>query len=1033
MVFRRNQLNGTVAVLLNEGSCSSVEMVDVLFEGNTCSGRCGAVLSNQNELTNVRIRDNRQIDAPGVPAILYAPPESTTTLRSIMASENDGPIVHVHRGEVQMRDSIFRRNREIDNTEGEAHGAGVYLTVAEADIRRCSFEDGNALLGAGLFADRSSISLRDSNFERNRGSVGGTAVHLFRCLTVDVRNCTFSENLVPALAGAGILSNATDTLAIQQSTFVQNTADHGGAICIVGGGEVEVVDSEFERNGADISGGAIYVEETTLSIERTVFRSNTASSNGGAVDIRDSSPAALRNLTCQFNSAAVGGCLHLRKTSIAMNDSLIQGNSATEDGGGISVESTNFANIARCRFLGNNATGFGGGGEFGEVDSQIEDTVVSRNQATSGAGFLLQGNITIANCTFEANAAEGYGGGMTCGTGGRLTVRRSTFRQNRAEKGGGGSNVIANCLATFTNVTWTLNDAATECGGGALVEGAYAAFRDSVFEENTGDDGAGSCVKDSSAQYSGVVFRANSAVDLAGGLATTNGTVSVVDCLFEANAASFGGALSAGTESQVTLEQSRVIQNIASSQGGGLYLVGLSDMLVTNSIVASNSATNTGGGMVVHNSTVTFVNVTTSSCITDSFGGGIAVFEGRANLTDSRFSHSEASYGGGISVHLSILYLTNSVVNACKTNTSGGALTLSESAVTIRSTDLSDNFAKDNGGGIHSTASSLFANDVTFFKNTADSIGGGVMADDASSLRLTNVSFIQNVSPLGGGVFLRDNSDGHMEACYAYNNSALINGGMANADHSNLTVQGGRFLENEAIRGAAFAVFDGRLNLDGVDVINGSSTFMGGGLYAATGSFVTISRSSFVSNRAKSGGAINLRESYLWADEVRFVRCQASIDGGAIHANVSSSMLCTNCAFDNNFAVGKGGAANIESEKTQLLAYQCDNCTFSDNRGILGGNRSALISSVVVTVFNRGHSSGNGRRGEGLHGTQRQLHLSRSAKRTFHWKPSIIGRRRHSLERSQCHPCSLLQQIAPLFSSLRDEEGIRISGYPQLL
>ena len=949
--FSQNQLNGTVAVLLNEGSCSSVEMVDVLFEGNVCSGRCGAVLSDQNELTDVRIRDNRQIEASGVPAILYAPPESNTTLRGIAASENDGPVVHVNRGVVEMADSTFRQNREIGNAKGELHGAGVYLVGGEANIRRCTFEENSALLGAGLFANRSSVSLRASSFERNRGLSGGTAVHLFRCRTVDVQNCTFFQNLVPALCGAGILSNATETLSIRQSTFAQNTADDGGAICIVGGGEVEVIGSEFERNGADFSGGAIYVEETTLSIESTVFRNNTASSYGGAVDIRDSSPAAFRDLTCQGNSAEIGGCLRLWKTSIVINDSLVQGNSATEDGGAISVLVTDFANIARCRFLDNNATRLGGGVEISEADSQIEDTIALRNQAKSGAGFYVNdGEVSVSNCTFEANAAEGYGGGITCGNLGRLTVRRSAFRQNRAENGGGGSNVILNCLATFTNVIWAFNEAATDCGGGALVEGGYATYQDSIFERNTGEDGAGTCVEDSSSvQFIGVIFRANSAEDLGGGLLAINGTASVNDCLFEGNSADFGGAVFLRMASHVTLEQSRVVRNIAGSQGGGLGLNGLSDLLATHSIIDSNAATNTGGGIVVHNSTVTYVNVTTSSCATSGNGGGVAIYEGsRVNLADSRISGSEASrHGGGISVYLGILYLTNSVVDGCKTNTSGGALSLSTSVATIRSTNISDNFATDNGGGIYLLTSRLFANNVTLFKNTADSIGGGVMADEESVFRLANVSLIQNTSPYGGGVLLNKNSNGRMDECYAYNNSALVNGGMANADHSNLTVQGGRLLENEAGRGAAFAVFNGRLDIDGVDLINGSSTFVGGGIYAATGSFVTVSRSSFVSNRAEVGGGINLWASYLWADVVSFVGCRATADGGAIYANLSSSILCTSCEFDDNFAIGKGGAVTIDSDKTQLLAYQFDNCTFSDNRAVLGGDlsRSHLFSS----------------------------------------------------------------------------------------
>ena len=71
---------------------------------------------------------------------------------------------------------------------------------------------------------------------------------------------------------------------------------------------------------------------------------------------------------------------------------------------------------------------------------------------------------------------------------------------------------------------------------------------------------------------------------------------------------------------------------------------------------------------------------------------------------------------------------------------------------------------------------------------------------------------------------------------------------------------------------------------------------------------------------------------------MRVSDCRGNTYGGAIVASEASSLLCTGCLFERNFASEKGGGVYLESSKTQLLAFQFDNCTFEKNTATLGGN-----------------------------------------------------------------------------------------------
>ena len=947
--FRQNRLNRTVALRVSEESCASLVMNDVGFVNNTCSGICGAVLSRQNALTGLRLRGNTQLVVSSLPAILYAPPNSQTTLKDVTAADNYGPLVYVKRGDLKMTNASFQRNTAGESEESDAYGAGVYVDRSTATIRRCRFEDSTAPSGSGVYAVRSSVALRDSRFVRNEGILGGAAVYLDRCLAVDVRTCTFAENLVAELNGAGIFSNATKSLSVRNSVFLRNAAGNGAAVYVVGG-KLDVIASEFESNTANVSAGAVFVDDASLTLESTSFSNNTAKNLGGAVHVRQSSQASVRYLTCRNCSAATGGCMHFMQTSFTLNDSFVYGNSALTSGGGIATENSEYAHISRCVFRGNFANR-GGGAEISAAESNIQDTEIASNRANaSGAGYDIRGGVfSFSNCTFERNTVEGYGGGLTCAENGRLAVRDTVFQNNTAEQGGGGSAVTEKCEAVFHNVTWKWNNATTLYGGGCLVNGGVATYQDSVFEQNRAESGGGVGVDDSRLTFARVDFRNNAALDSGGGFFSNNATTSIEDALFANNSAGFGGAMHFDWMSVATnVRRTHVAENCAKNDGGGAMLTKALDVRLSDSMFVSNRASRFGGCIAVEQMSAVFSNLTIEGCLSDRSGAGIAaLFGSQVTITASSIRRSNATNAAGAIVGVSaIVNVTDSFIFACAANNSGGAFFLegASSVANIQSSNISNNFAR-NGGAVYLSGSRLFGENVTLHRNTADNFGGGVMSPVSSFFRLTRVSLIQNRALVGAGIFLTDGGNGTLVDCFAYNNSVDISGGTAyTGDRSNLTVLGGRFEENKARHGGAFVVINARLQLINISVVNGSATNTGGAVHASRDSIVTVSRSDFLSNRAELGGGVHLEQAYFWGREARFAKCKATMDGGAINAIIVSSVMCSDCVFDENVAVNKGGAVNINSRKTQLLAYQFDNCTFSNNRGVLGGTSAPFLA-----------------------------------------------------------------------------------------
>lgn len=135
--------------------------------------------------------------------------------------------------------------------------------------------------------------------------------------TVLFDNCSINNNIVSAIQGGGILIiGNTANVTINNTTFDDNEAAAGGAICIQNG-TVNINNCCFNGNttnagaGNNLGGGAILVQASTngtttnINVNNCSFTNNStgpASSDGGAVSVVNlNSPTCnLTFLTCSF-------------------------------------------------------------------------------------------------------------------------------------------------------------------------------------------------------------------------------------------------------------------------------------------------------------------------------------------------------------------------------------------------------------------------------------------------------------------------------------------------------------------------------------------------------------------------------------------------------------------------------------------------------------------------------------------------------------------------------------------------------------
>ncbi|MEZ4322383.1 MAG: putative metal-binding motif-containing protein [Myxococcota bacterium] len=216
--------------------------------------------------------------------------------------------------------------------DGEGTYLGVLVFNAEAELTRVQVEntaDPLSILGSapGLtVGDNAFVAVDQSVFLGNVGEFGG-AIAVYPTAALSVTDTRLELN--GASEGGAIRIEVGGDASIWGTTFVRNTAGQGGGL--YAGGTVTITASTFDANAAT-SGGAVWFSDAngTLSIDDTRFDGNSATAGGGAL-AADSGSVVVRRSRLVANTAGVGGLAYGTGATWAFANVYGCGNSADDD------------------------------------------------------------------------------------------------------------------------------------------------------------------------------------------------------------------------------------------------------------------------------------------------------------------------------------------------------------------------------------------------------------------------------------------------------------------------------------------------------------------------------------------------------------------------------------------------------------------------------------------------------------------------------------------------------------------------------
>jgi predicted outer membrane repeat protein len=106
--------------------------------------------------------------------------------------------------------------------------------------------------------------------------------------TIEIVNAIFDGNKAAYNGGAIAFGGNVDTLNIQHTSFVNNSAaDWGGALTITGG-TANITNSTFSGNHTNDIGGGLHVfSANSLTVRHTTFSGNTADAAGDNLYVRN--------------------------------------------------------------------------------------------------------------------------------------------------------------------------------------------------------------------------------------------------------------------------------------------------------------------------------------------------------------------------------------------------------------------------------------------------------------------------------------------------------------------------------------------------------------------------------------------------------------------------------------------------------------------------------------------------------------------------------------------------------------------------
>ena len=526
------------------------------------------------------------------------------------------------------------------------------------------------------------------------------------------------------------------------------------------------------------------------------------------------------------------------------------------------------------------------------------------------------------------------GGAILISGSGTTTLNELTISDSIGSDGGG--------IATFDNEVKILNS--------NLVNNAA--------QQEVGRGGA-VFVGSGDVRVSNTVIAGNSAVD-GGGIEVVDGSFSIFDSTVggleddEGNSAgsTFGGSgggirLFGSDGSRINVVRTNILNNSASTRGGGIWNSSDVDLFVRDSQITGNASLaggfseaglgggifNDGGNVRIRNSNV---NANMASGASGS-GGGAYSTDGLFSIIDSTVSQNTASLnGGGVAIVDGRLFIGRSLVDGNVAGLDnvgdGGGIHISGTDGTqtgIQFSTIEDNMAAGSGGGIWnaSTArltigSSLISNNTASGNNEGQ--GGGGIFNDAGRTSLNNSHVDGNeangLMGSGGGIYSR---------AVNFDFSIGVTARTSSIDRNVATTVGGGL----KIDGGVYDIRTTSINRNVADPTGVSPEGNGGGLHISSDNItsrVTVANGEISDNVAsESGGGV-------WIE--------ATGDGGSTLAIRNGTLVSDNVA--NSADLGGGAIFNQRSNVEIFDSVVADNVV----RGLTGNGGAFYTINGTINV-----------------------------------------------------------------------------------
>jgi hypothetical protein len=436
------------------------------------------------------------------------------TLRNGLGNPlDDGGAINATSANLTLTDCVV-----MDNAV-QGKGGAISTLSGSVTLTNCNFIGNKAALGGAVASAGGALTINNTTFQLNSAAASGGAIDIINggvATTLAISGGAFNNNTATLQNGGAIRDAGTGLLTISNATLLNNVAGQGGG-AVLAAGSLSIDGSNLGFNQAR-SGGAVFEinPNSTVTISNSNLSGNKAAAgNGGALALTAISAGFTNDLMVSNQAGASGGAIDDANMSpgnhtLTITASTLNNNAATTAGGAVAGMAAAALELDISSSTMNfNGAGTNGGAIFTDaLTGTMSGSVLSGNKASKNGGGIdvtldtttnkTSSNLTLVNDTLGSNNAGVDGGGVyasnvavATGTSATVTLLNDTLNGNAAVTGGSGV-FVDNAAGNASKVALANTIVAGAPGGSAANFGVGPPGSILVSQgHNLSDDGSG--------------------------------------------------------------------------------------------------------------------------------------------------------------------------------------------------------------------------------------------------------------------------------------------------------------------------------------------------------------------------------------------------------------------------------------------------------------------------------------------------------------------------------------------------------------